>query len=573
MNRFNNSVVLAGVLVLVLVCVFGLSFEKRRHTGIMQSQLQGKAEELDRQLSQFAVVPRLLSRNPIIVNALRSPGSTTLQAANESLLRARLDSNAAFAFLMDIDGSTIASSNYADEVSFVGVNYGFRPYFLQALDQNEATFFAIGATTGVPGYFVANPIVDADAVIGVVVVKFDLDRLLTSWNLPPYHWLAVDEFGVVILSTNHDFLYAKTREIESGDLEKISSDRRYLLSELSFQTNKATGRLVEEASGYSFFMQQVPSTVENWTLQLIVELSYLFKRVAVYLLSTFALLTLAALVYRNMQAQKSLAATEKRHARQLEAEVRLRTEELRSAQQSLISESNYAMLGRMSGAINHEINQPLASLRLNLASLRQQIEKPEVDMSEIQQIVVDSDRTTKRIGRVITTLRNLTSQKRVEHGDVKIDRIVSEVSETIKRERPAMYNSLSVSVEDNLPKIKGSEVLLQQAILNLLYNAFDAVLEVEDPSVSLSAVMIKKELAIEVADNGYGVSDIVEKDLFKPFVSDKTRKSGLGLGLTLVEMIAKDHSGSLQYRPADAKSDKVSVFIFTIPVLKEARDD
>jgi len=273
---------------------------------------------------------------------------------------------------------------------------------------------------------------------------------------------------------------------------------------------------------------------------------------------------------RNMQAQKNLAATEKRHARQLELEVQQRTDELKSAQQALIIESNYAMMGRVSGAINHEVNQPLASLRLNLATLRQLIESPDYDIAEIQQIVIDSDRTTKRIGRVITTLRNLTNQKRTEHSKVNMLRVIAEVRETIERERPVMYRSLSFTVGEALPAINGSEVLLQQAVLNLLYNAFDAVVDVENPKVELMAYATDTDITIDVVDNGCGVSELVAASLFKPFVSDNTGKSGLGLGLTLVEMIAQDHGGLLQYKPVpDGVADRVapgSIFILKIPI-------
>lgn len=567
MSKLNAIAIIALIVFLLLAGFIGYSLEQRRHAGIMQTQLQGKAAELDRQLAQLAVVPRLLSRNPIITRALKSPVSHSLHAANEALLAAQQDSNAAFAFLMDLQGETLASSNFRDEVSFVGRNYGFRPYFRKALAPSEATFFAVGATTGVPGYFVANPVFSDRTVAGVVVVKFNLDHLAGAWKLQPYQWVVVDEYGVVILSTNADYLYAQTRDLSLVDKDRITSDRKYKLSDARFTTRENAGRYVGGSGEQSFFVQQFQTASENWSLQLLVDKSYIVGRVTLYMLALLSVLALAALVYRNNKTQKDLAASEKRHARQLEVKVQQRTEELRSAQQSLISESNYAMLGRMSGAINHEINQPLASLRLNLATLRQLIEMPDRDMAEIQQIVVDSDRTTKRIGRVITTLRNLTNQKRTDHAEVKVSRLISEVSETIARERPSMSRCLSVFVHQKLPAVRGSEVLLQQAALNLLYNAFDAVIDVSAPSVNLSATAVGDNIQIEVTDNGCGVSDVVLADLFKPFVSDKTRKSGLGLGLTLVELIAKDHGGSLQYKPVTEDAAHGSIFTLTIPAV------
>lgn len=555
---------------LIVVWFAGMSIEKKRHSGVMQTQLRGKVDELDRQLSQFAVVPRLLSRNPVIIQGLKTPDAFAISSANQTLHRAQLDSNAAFAFLMNVEGTTLASSNFSEEVSFVGINYGFRPYFLQAMEKAEATFFAVGATTGVPGYFVASPVLEGDSVIGVVVVKFDLDHLLRSWDLHPYHWLAVDEFGVVILSTNDNYLYVRTRELAANEVSQITDDRRYELAIERFSVDGNSGRFSSDAGKESYYVQQYPSSVEDWSLKLVVANTYLASRVLVYLLIVLSLLAVVALLRRNIQSRKNLADAEKQYARRLELEVQQRTDELRSAQQALIIESNYAMLGRMSGAINHEVNQPLASLRLNLATLRQLIDSPSSDMEEIRQVVIDSDRTTKRIGRVITTLRNLTSQKHAEHDEVKMLQVITEVRETIERERPGMFQSLSLSVANPLPVVIGSDVLLQQAILNLLYNAFDAVADVEEPEVELKAAAVDTGVMVEVVDNGCGVSDSVAESLFKPFVTDKTRSSGLGLGLTLVEMIAKDHGGLLQYKPVPDGASKGSIFVLTLPTQRYA---
>ena len=117
--------------------------------------------------------------------------------------------------------------------------------------------------------------------------------------------------------------------------------------------------------------------------------------------------------------------------------------------------------------------------------------------------------------------------------------------------------------------------MLQQALLNLIYNAFDGVINQPDPMVLLSVRNIEKFIEFEVLDNGCGVSEAVAPNLFKPFVSDNTRKSGLGLGLTLAELIAHDHGGTLSYKPArPTASDEVSgsIFILSIPLPVEFHD-
>ena len=575
MNR-KVAWLFAIVAACALLFLATLVFEERRIAKVMQAQLQGKAAELDRQLTQFAVVPRLLARNPDIINALSITDDAHLQSANVALSHAQIDSSASFAFVMNLAGTTIAASNYAAEVSFVGVNYGFRPYFKQALTGTETTFFAVGATTGEPGYFVANPVMIESEVSGVVVVKFELAGLFDSWRLNPYEWLAIDEFGVVILSTDTRYLYAPTSDLSDKDNEKIVGERKYIPSESNRfdrdgnRADELQGEytfFINSAGKQSFFSRQTPIKVEEWGLKMIVERSHILLNVFLYLLALMSLALIVGLFYRNMRAQKHIADSEKRHALQLEHEVQQRTEELRATQQELISESNFSMLGRMSGAINHEINQPLATLRLNLASLRNIIEKPDADPSEVRQIVLDSDRTTKRIGRVITTLRNLTVQRSAEHAQVDLQRLVAEIVETVQRERPALSQSLSVRIVEPVMAITGNDILLQQAILNLLYNAFDAVIDVSTPSVQLHVEMLQDQpnVIVKVTDNGCGVSEAIVGNLFKPFVSDNTRKSGLGLGLTLVELIAKEHNGQLSYQPKYEDTKTGSIFTLTLP--------
>jgi len=564
---FNSRIttVLVPLVGLALLLWLAVSFEEFRLTKSMQSQLQGKADELDRQLGQLAVLPRVLAEHPDITDALKKPSTLTLNQANVALQNAQISSDSSFAFIMDTTGTTIAASNYQDTLSFVGINYGFRPYFKGAISGDEATFFAVGATTGVPGYFVANSIKHNDTIVGVVVVKSELSGLLDSWQLPPYQWLAVDELGVVILSTSSEYLYTTTVDLNAESIGLIKADRRYVPADHAKFTANSPERLAYRGTSgnKTFLVQRRKLDIESWELQLVIDRWRLLVNALLYVSAIGAIIGIAALGYRNIRAQKRLATVEQRHMLELEAEVEQRTAELRSAQEALISESNFAMLGRMSGAINHEINQPLASLRLNLATLRSLFDRPEPDMDELRQIVVDSDRTTKRIGRVVTTLRSLSGQQSTDHSELDVGRLIDDVIETVKRERPAMSKFLVLKSKTSKLSLRGNDVLLQQALLNLLYNAFDAVLEEPGPIVTIGAEAIDETIVFYVEDNGCGVQPELETSLFKPFVSDKQRTTGLGLGLTLAELIADDHDGRLGY---STRTPKGSTFTLTIPI-------
>jgi len=565
-------------MVLCLLALLAWQFESWRIKRLQQNRLELQADDLDRRLSQLAVLPRLLSTDPRLHTALAASSVEDVEQANRTLAQAQKDSGVAFAFLMDTSGLTVAASNWRDEVSFVGRNYQFRPYFSGALAGRRTTFFAVGATTGVPGYFIADSVRLGDRIIGVVVVKLELDQLLNSWQADNNTSLILDELGVVMLSTDAELLYAPTRELQADEHQAIATDRRYRLSRAARLSPLPSftwlpehwrwlrdGKSVRRYAAIDHALQSEP-----WTLRHLVPLAGIALNAAWYL---FALLGIAALVVlgrRSYRQQRLLALAQQRNAEQLEAQVQARTRELESAQRALIAEANFAMLGRMSAAINHEINQPLASLRFNLATLRQLIESPDASDSDIRDAVIDSDRTTKRIARVIDTLRSVARQRDSHFASVEIGRLLGDVVLIVRRERPVASQALGdvqwhASATPGEWRVKGNDVLLQQALLNLLYNAFDATLRQDKPTVGVEISVHNQHVQLRVMDNGDGVSEAVAAQLFEPFHTNPGRSTGLGLGLTLARQIVVDHGGGIDYQPSP---DRGSIFTISLPLVK-----
>jgi hypothetical protein len=84
------------------------------------------------------------------------------------------------AYLIDADGMAIASSNWNRSYSFIAHDYQFRPYFKVALAGGDGSLYAVGTTTGEPGYYLSSPVMDGGRVVGVMVVKVRLDLPLPS---------------------------------------------------------------------------------------------------------------------------------------------------------------------------------------------------------------------------------------------------------------------------------------------------------------------------------------------------------------------------------------------------------
>jgi len=578
---------LCGVLSAMVLVLLAMRAEHWRADARQERLVTAQVIELDRQLGQLAIVPRLLADDLRAISALTLPSPGTLDAANRMLERARTRSGADVVYLLDPTGVTVASSNWREASSFVGANYGFRPYVRGALAGIESTFFAVGATTGEPGYFVARPVHRSrptgagsgpaptlGTTVGVVAAKLSLDAHVESWRAQPHLSLVTDEFGVVILSSDASLLYIATAPLDADARATIAADRRYEPLERGSILLPIEGRGAGRLLGADQRVVSRPLRGESWRLHLLVPASGVRLRAALLGAAMAGLAAIALLLLWTFHQARRLAETEQRTARELERLVAVRTAELETAQRALIAESNFAMLGRMSAAINHEINQPLASLRFDLATLRHLVATERPPLAEVREAIIDTDRTTRRIARVVETLRSLARQGASELQTLDVARLIKEAERAVRHERPDATRALEVALPHGPgPYVAGNAVLLQQAVLNLLHNALDATLGQESPHVHLALTRRSgASIVITVDDDGPGVDPALRERLFEPFATGGSpstggtgqRAGGLGLGLTLARQIADDHGGTLACvdRPEGG-----SRFVLTLPEL------
>ncbi len=576
----------ASLLLLAVLWVFFGFAELRQSQAFNDAVLSTQINAIERELDQLTFVPRLLSNDPTIVEAtLQSTteknelNAPALHLASTRLKETQVATGLEFSFLLNSQGVTVAASNWQDPVSFIGQSYSFRPYFKQAILGQSATYYAVGATTGIPGYFIAEPVEIEGSTLGVVVAKVSLDSIAQSWGNRGIHTVVTDEFGAVILSSDTKYLYRPTEKYSDEAIAKVRSERRY--GPFLFSTQEPSEPNLLSLDAYRQHSKQIANT--PWRMTVLWPKRFVAMRAFYKAIAGFAVLLIAWLLYSLYRQQRVVMAAEQRISKELEEQVKQRTTELEAIQKTLISESNFAMLGRMSAAINHEVNQPLATLRLNLASLRSLFKEPRLSdesLVAVQQIVTDSDLTTKRIARVITSLRSYARQNRVATQSIDVGDLIAEVRSTIDTERPNMSEHVSYEVDNSLLPIKGDATLLQQGILNLLYNAFDAVLEVDNPSVrviatsslasvdaaeagaAVDALQWNEHVIIRVADNGAGISEDVRESLFEPFTTNRLHSGGLGLGLTITQQIIESHDGQLSCQ----SSKEGSQFSIQLPI-------
>lgn len=152
------------------------------------------------ELNRFSHLTYVLSRDPFVVDTAQNGDTDALNLRLADFARAA-GLNAIY--LMRPDGMTISASNAATSASFVGQDYGIRPYFIVAFAGKQGRFYGIGATTGLPGYFIADPVRDAGGdTRGVIAIKIDLTALSDSWQAAGEQVFLSNQDGVILLASN-----------------------------------------------------------------------------------------------------------------------------------------------------------------------------------------------------------------------------------------------------------------------------------------------------------------------------------------------------------------------------------
>lgn len=200
----------------------------------------------------------------------------------------------------------------------------------------------------------------------------------------------------------------------------------------------------------------------------------------------------------------------------------------------------YAMTGRISRMIAHEVRNPLTNIKLAMLQIDVQNKEDKL-LQTYSDIVV---RNADRINDLITSLLNASIPAEVQLNPMKIEKCLKTAIDEVKDRATLKGIDIEEQFDNDLPLVKVDENRLTIAITNLLVNATEAI-EKEDGRIQVSTTFLKEKdkIQITVSDNGQGMTQETQDKLFEPFFSKK--KSGTGLGLSTTLNIIKAHEGSM----------------------------
>ncbi len=240
-----------------------------------------------------------------------------------------------------------------------------------------------------------------------------------------------------------------------------------------------------------------------------------------------------------------------------------RYELLRNRQQ-LAHLTRVSTLGELAGSLAHELNQPLTAILSNAQAAQRFLERQPVDLAEVREILHDLVEDNHRASEVIRKIRALVKKDELEAAPLSIASVIRDAALLVHSDAIVRGIRVFVSVAPELPRVYGDKVQLQQVMLNLLLNAFDA----SESCLSLNhEVTIEATLAdadtirVGVRDGGVGLAANTVDKLFLPFFTSK--QDGLGLGLSISRSIVEMHGGRIW---AESNKDHGATFYFTLPI-------
>lgn len=235
-------------------------------------------------------------------------------------------------------------------------------------------------------------------------------------------------------------------------------------------------------------------------------------------------------------------------------EIRLANEALQRAHADLEKASRdelahvarVATMGELAAAFAHELNQPLAAIRVNARAGSNFLDREHPEPGETLAALEDIGADAERAQEIISRLRRMMRKGEIRREELALARSARSAARFIEHDFQKSGVALQKELNAHLQPVEGDRIQLQQVILNLLQNALAVTADEDSALVIISTRMEAQKVILEVSDNGPPVSDELMNDLFEPFFT--TKEQGLGMGLPICRTIIEAHGGKIAAR-------------------------
>jgi len=245
-----------------------------------------------------------------------------------------------------------------------------------------------------------------------------------------------------------------------------------------------------------------------------------------------------------------------------------RAEELRADLNKMIQEDRMISLGKLSASCVHEINNPIQGL-LTFSDLMQKILSEETlspeNVAQFKEFLKLMSSELERCGKIVSGLLSFSRQIPLEYKTLDLNDIMDSVLRLSRHKMELQNIELDTKLQPGVILIRGNNNRLQQTLLNLIFNAIEAMPDGGRLQIISTTDVSKKQVKIEICDTGPGIPEKYLSHIFDPFFTTKKEGEGTGLGLSIVYGVVRNHGGKISVK---SKEGKGTVFTLTFPLLQ-----
>jgi signal transduction histidine kinase len=248
--------------------------------------------------------------------------------------------------------------------------------------------------------------------------------------------------------------------------------------------------------------------------------------------------------------------------------VRRHTEvELEKLRQNVSHVGRVTAMAELTSSLAHELRQPLTAILSNAQAARRMLDRGVEDTKDLREILSDIVADDQRASELIRQVRAFIKKDEPHRSHVDVNTVVQDVVSLLRNDANIRNVSVEVDLDPGLPLVLADRVQLQQVLVNLLMNAFDALGTASERRAIVTTRKAGTAIHVSVNDSGSGIPAAEFARIFDPFYT--TKASGLGMGLSIARSLIEAHGGQLW---AENNKDGGATFTFTVPVM-EGHDD
>lgn len=452
--------------------------------------------------------------------------------------------------IIDSDGSQVA---YAGPFNLEGKNYKTQSWFKQSMVRDNFISEVFTGYRDVPHIIIAVRSQNANGRYFLLRATLDTQRLMDT--LLSYKSNVHTDIFLInhtgILQTPSTY-YGKIFALAPIDIPAFSDTTQVITPENDKEDSYVVGYsyIATEAVTTPFILmvhKKKSEVMGTWlnlgkTFNWIIGFCCLVMMVIITLVSTF------------MVNQLFLADQSK-------AETMLKMEQ----------SQQLACIGQLSAGIAHEINNPLALINETTGYLKDLYHYADAprDDKEIIELLDDILEAVSRCGTITSQLLGFVRQFDVQISSVSVEKLITGILSFHKKETEYKGIHVTTAISPGIPAIETDRGKLQQILLNLINNAFQAIEANGCLDITVSNLPPSK-ISIEIKDTGCGISEENMQRIHEPFFSTKKERMGTGLGLSITYGLVKKLQGSIRVESSEGVG---TIFTMILPVKLQKEDE